>query len=114
MIREILSSIKEIILDYIKHRLFPVTVVVIVIFSILIRRLFVLQIIEGQEHMDNFIYKSEKTLNIDSVRGNIYDRNGKLLAYNELSYSVIYGNGPNISNKAEELDMSENDLKNQI
>ncbi len=114
MIREILSSIKEIILDYIKHRLFPVTVVVIVIFSILIRRLFVLQIIEGQEHMDNFIYKSEKTLNIDSVRGNIYDRNGKLLAYNELSYSVIYGNDPNISNKAEELDMSENDLKNQI
>ena len=60
MIREILSSIKEIILDYVKHRLFPVTVVVIVIFSILIRRLFVLQIIEGKEHMDNFIYKSEK------------------------------------------------------
>lgn len=114
MIREILSSIKEIILDYVKHRLFPVTVVVIVIFSILIRRLFILQIIEGEEHMDNFIYKSEKTLNIDSVRGNIYDRNGKLLAYNELSYSVIYGNDPNISNRAKELDMSENDLKNQI
>ncbi len=114
MIREILSSIKEIILDYVKHRLFPVTVVVIVIFSILIRRLFVLQIIEGEEHMENFIYKSEKTLNIDSVRGNIYDRNGKLLAYNELSYSVIYGNDPNISNRAKELDMSENDLKNQI
>ena len=114
MIREILSSIKEIILDYIKHRLFPVTVVIIVIFSILIRRLFILQIIEGEEHMDNFIYKSEKTLNIDSVRGNIYDRNGKLLAYNELSYSVIYGNDPNISNRAKELGMSENDLKNQI
>ena len=114
MIREILSSIKEIILDYVKHRLFPVTVVVIVIFSILIRRLFVLQIIEGQEHMDNFIYKSEKTLNIDSVRGNIYDRNGKLLAYNELSYSVVYGNDPGIEAKAKELGISENDLKNQI
>ena len=114
MIREILSSIKEIILDYVKHRLFPVTVVVIVLFSILIRRLFVLQIIEGEEHMDNFIYKSEKTLNIDSVRGNIYDRNGKLLAYNELSYSVVYSNDLNIPNRAKELDISENELKNQI
>ena len=56
MIREILHSIKEIILDYVKHRLFPITVLVIVLFFILVRRLFVLQIIEGEEHMENFIY----------------------------------------------------------
>ncbi len=114
MIREILESIKEIILDYVKHRLFPVTVVIIVLFSILINRLFTLQIKEGEEHLNNFIYKSEKTLTIEAVRGNIYDRNGKLLAYNELSYSVTYSNNPGVAAKAEELGISENQLKNQI
>ena len=114
MIREILESIKEIILDYVKHRLFPVTVVIIVLFSILINRLFTLQIKEGEEHLNNFIYKSKKNLTIEAVRGNIYDRNGKLLAYNELSYSVTYSNNPGLSIKAEELGISENQLKNQI
>ena len=114
MIREILESIKEIILDYVKHRLFPVTVVIIVLFSILINRLFTLQIKEGEEHLNNFIYKSKKNLTIEAVRGNIYDRNGKLLAYNELSYSVTYSNNPGLSIKAEELGISENKLKNQI
>ena len=44
MLREILQSIKEIIVDYVKSRLFPVTVVVLVLFSILVHQLFVLQI----------------------------------------------------------------------
>ena len=57
MIFEILTSIKEMIVDYVKHRLFPVTVVFVVLFSILVRRLFILQIVEEKENMDNFIYK---------------------------------------------------------
>ncbi|MDE6024427.1 MAG: hypothetical protein K2G45_03135 [Lachnospiraceae bacterium] len=114
MLREILTSIKEIILDFVKHRLFPVTVLVIVMFFILVKRLFALQIVEGQEHMENFIYKTEKTLTIESVRGNIFDRNGKLLAYNELSYSVVYSNNNNVEAKAKELGISESELKNQI
>lgn len=114
MFKELLASIKEVVLDYVKHRLFPVTVIIIILFSILIRRLFVLQIVEGEEHQDNFKYKSEKTLVVDSVRGKILDRNGKVLAYNELSYSVIYSNDPNISNYANELGVEENELKNQV
>lgn len=114
MLKEILTSLKEIVLDYVKHRLFPVTVIVFVLFGILVHRLFVLQIVEGEEHEDSFKYKSEKTLTIDSVRGNIFDRNGKLLAYNELSYSVVYGNDPNISSYAEEKGMTVNELKNSV
>lgn len=113
-LREILTSIKEIILDYVKHRLFPITALIVVLFCLLVRRLFVLQIIEGDEHMKNFIYKTEKTLTIESVRGNIYDRNGRLLAYNELSYSVIYSNDNSVAQRAKELGMTEADLKNQI
>ncbi|MCM1272150.1 MAG: penicillin-binding transpeptidase domain-containing protein [Clostridium sp.] len=114
LLREILTSIKEIILDFVKHRLFPVTVLVIVMFFILVKRLFALQIVEGQEHMENFIYKTEKTLTIESVRGNIFDRNGKLLAYNELSYSVVYSNNNNVETRAKELGISESELRNQI
>lgn len=114
MIFEILTSIKEMIVDYVKHRLFPVTVVFVVLFSILVRRLFILQIVEGQDHMDNFIYKSEKTLTIEGVRGNIYDRNGKLIAYNKLSFSLVYSNNQNISERAKTLGIPENELKNQI
>lgn len=114
IILEILNSIKEIILDYVKHRLFPITVLIVVMFFILVRRLFVLQIIEGDKHVENFTYKSQKTLTIESVRGNIKDRNGKLLAYNELSYSVIFSNDPNLANIAASKGMEENDLKNEI
>ncbi len=114
MLREILESIKEVVLDYVKHRLFPITALIVVLFCVLIRQLFVLQIVEGQEHMDNFTYKSKKTLVIDSVRGNIRDRNGKLLAYNELSYSVIFSNDNALAAIAEQKGVDENTLKNDI
>ncbi len=114
MIWEIIQSIKETILDYIKHRLFPITVIIIVMFILLVKQLFTLQIVEGQKHMENFTYKSKKTLTIESVRGNIYDRNGKLLAYNELAYSVVFSNDTAIVAAAEAKGMDENQLKNEI
>ena len=112
--KEIFLSVMEIILDYVKHRLFPLTVVFVVLFSILIHRLFVLQIVEGKEHLDNFVYKSEKTLMIDSVRGKILDCNGKVLAYNDLSNAVVFSNDPNLENRANALGLSTNELKNNI
>ncbi|MBO5389828.1 MAG: hypothetical protein J6A59_17170, partial [Lachnospiraceae bacterium] len=114
MIWEILQSIKETILDYIKHRLFPITVLIIVMFVMLIKQLFTLQIVEGEKHMENFTYKSKKTLTIESVRGEIYDRNGKLLAYNELAYSVVFSNDTAITAAAAAKGVSENALKNEI
>lgn len=55
---------------------------------ILLQRLFTLQIINGQEYADNFTLRTTKERTIKSTRGNIYDRNGNILARNELSYSV--------------------------
>ena len=101
MIWEIINSIKETVLEYMKHRLFPITCLILVMFGALINQLFTLQIVEGQEHVENFTYKSKKTLTIDSVRGEIYDRNGKLLAYNELAYSVVFSNDTAITAVAE-------------
>ena len=56
--------------------------------GVLLYRCYVLQIIRGQDYLDNFVLQQEKSRDIISTRGNIYDRNGNLLAYNELAYSV--------------------------
>ncbi len=56
--------------------------------SVLIARLFQLQIIEGESYADDFADTTTKSRVIKSTRGNIYDVNGVLLAYNELSNSV--------------------------
>lgn len=82
------SDIKDFILSVVKSRLFVLTIVFIVLFSILIERLFTLQIVKGEEYLDKYVLKTERQQTISSTRGNIYDRNGKLLAYDELAYSV--------------------------
>jgi len=56
--------------------------------SILIYRIFELQIVNGQEYLSKFQLKINKDIDIPSTRGKIFDRNGELLAYNELAYSV--------------------------
>lgn len=75
-----------------KIRLKRTTVLVLVfcaMFAVLIQRLFSLQIIHGKEYADNFELNITKERTIKGTRGNILDRNGKALAYNQLSYSII-------------------------
>ncbi|MCR5458920.1 MAG: penicillin-binding protein [Acetatifactor sp.] len=62
--------------------------VVIGLCAVLIHRCFQLQIVHGEEYLNEFLLMTQKTRDVSSARGNIYDRNGKLLAYNELAYSV--------------------------
>lgn len=114
MIKELLRAMKEYIIEYISHRLFIVSVIIFVLFAMLIARLFKLQIIEGEEHLNNFTYKSKKTLTVEASRGNIFDCNGKLLAYNQLAYSVTFENSTKLTEIAAENNVSENSLKNSI
>lgn len=63
-------------------------------FFALLYRVFYLQIVKGAEYQETFALKLEREVTTASTRGNIYDRNGELLAYSELSYSVaIEDNG---------------------
>lgn len=71
-----------------KSRLFPISVIFIMLFSLLIHQLFLLQIVKGEQYEKESEYRDEKPRELKSTRGNILDRNGKLLAYDELSYSV--------------------------
>lgn len=106
---------KEKFLDLVDHqRLLVLMIFALVLFVLLIYRLFVLQIIEGEEHMENFTYKIQKTITKNGIRGNIYDCNGKLLAYNKLAYSVTFQNDTAFATLAKENNTSENAEKNKV
>lgn len=63
-------------------------VLFVLLSAALINRLYNLQIINGASYRTNFNLQMTKTRTIKSTRGNIYDRNGNVLASNELSYSL--------------------------
>ena len=69
-------------------RIYVLLLVIFLLSSLLTARLFYLQIINGEETLEEFTLKIQKERTINSSRGNIYDRNGVLLAYNELAYNV--------------------------
>lgn len=82
------ERIKDAIYRIVKSRLFVLILAFCILFAVLINRVFYLQIVKGQDYLDNYKLQIRKTREIAGTRGNIYDRNGKLLAYNELAYSV--------------------------
>lgn len=114
LLKDLYISFKEITLEYIKSRVFPITLLIIVLFILLINRLFTLQIEQGEQFTESFEVKSEKTLTVNSIRGNIYDVNGNLLAYNEISYTLTFGNSTALPEVAKSLNLSESKLKNRI
>lgn len=78
----------------IKSRLLVSATVMILLFAALLWRMFDLQILKGEEYQNNYTFRIVKERTLNSTRGNIYDRDGTLLAYNELAYSIaIEDNG---------------------
>ncbi len=63
-------------------------IVVIVISVIFIATLFNLQIVNGENYREQSEKRMLRTKNIIAPRGEIYDRNGVILATNKLSYDV--------------------------
>ena len=93
------ERIKEHFIRIVTSRLTIMVLVALGLSGFLIYRLFDLQIIRGADFLNDFILQSKKTREVNSTRGNIYDCNGELLAYNELAYSVkiedVYETGKN-------------------
>ncbi|ROR29142.1 penicillin-binding protein 2 [Mobilisporobacter senegalensis] len=84
MLDNFLEGLKRII----KSRLMPVSIIYFLLFFTIIYQLFHLQIVNGDEYNNEMELKTEIKRDLKSTRGNIRDRTGKLLAYNELSYTV--------------------------
>lgn len=85
-----LDTIKDMLKSFFASRLLPVAVVFILLFSVLVNRLFELQIADTDTYASQTAKRTEKTKSIKATRGNIYDCNGKLLAYNKLSYNISF------------------------
>ncbi len=82
------DDIKENFIKFITSRAVIVSFVLFTLACIMIYRLFSLQIINGEYYLDSFKLRIKKEKTISAARGNIYDRNGNLLAYNELANAV--------------------------
>lgn len=74
--------------NWYKQRVIGILVCVIAAFSILLMRLFFLQVIKGEEYKRLSENNSIRLQNIDPSRGMIFDRRGKLLVDNRPSFDV--------------------------
>ena len=79
----------EKLISFLTSRILVMIALMVAIAIVMIHRVFDLQIVHGEEYMDSFETRIRKEKTIEGARGNIYDRNGKLLAYNELAHSVV-------------------------
>lgn len=90
MVNRIWKRIRENVRKLLESRLFVLILVFCILFAVLVSRLFYLQIVKGEYYLNNYELQIRKTRTIPGTRGNIYDRNGNLLAYNDLAYAVTF------------------------
>lgn len=83
-------KIKKIIKKIQLKRTTVLLLVFILMAFVLVRQLFDLQIIQGENYINEFQTRTTKTRVLKSARGNIYDKNNKLIASNVLSYSLTF------------------------
>lgn len=76
--------------DKTTSRMLILSVLFVVFGFILIRRLFDLQIMNGEAYLNDFTMQIKKETTIPSTRGCIYDSAGNLIAYNKLAYDVTF------------------------
>lgn len=81
---------KELFGKFFHSRVAVMTAVLCICFSLLIGRVFYLQILHGDEYQEDYTLSILKEVSTTATRGSIYDRNGNLLAYDELCYAVTF------------------------
>lgn len=94
-------DIKDFLKKFFSSHLFVLAAVFIVFFGIILARIFTLQVVNGKSYQENFSLKIQMKQPINAARGNIYDKNGKLLAYNELAYSISINDSTTYSSTKE-------------
>lgn len=107
MLDVILDKIKE----FFSSRLVPLMLIFLILFGILIHRVFEMQIIEGNTGSGEEEYYNTVYRDIKSTRANIYDRKGKLLAYNELKYAVAISESALLTTNAQKNAMIDKLIK---
>ena len=92
--------------------------VLIALFCILsflvVQRLFVLQIVKGEDYLNNYTLSIRKTVTTQGTRGTIYDRDGEILATNRLAYSVQIEDNGSYENRTQKNEMINNTINKVI
>lgn len=86
--QKLIKEIFEIVLSVVKSRIFILGLICAILMSVLVYRVFNLQIVNSDKYVSEYNQQSEKTRYYTGTRGNIYDAEGNLLAYNKPIYSV--------------------------
>ena len=74
------KKLKKILSRFFQSRSVILSILMIAVAFVLIRRLFDLQIINGESYQENYNLQITRETTIPSTRGCIYDSNGDLLA----------------------------------
>ena len=89
-----------------KKKLIFLNILTYLLFSIIIGRLFYLQIIDNNYYLEKLSSRNNKIVYEDSnLRGRIYDKNNKLLVDNKLILTIYYQNTDNLS-RDEEIELA--------
>ncbi len=71
-------------------RMLILSVLFVALALVVIRRLFDLQIVNGESYLNDFTLQIKRSTSIPSTRGCIYDSDGNPIAYNRLAYNVTF------------------------
>ncbi len=88
MFNTLFDKLKKGLSRLVKNRVLLTGAILGVLALVLLIRLFALQIVRGAQYYDRYMNTTKKEIAIPAMRGNIYDRNGILLAGNRVVYSV--------------------------
>ena len=80
--------------EWLSSRLIPIAILYVVLAGVLIFQLYRIQILDADKVAEEEEYRSTRERQTASTRGLIYDSEGRVLAYNELSYSVLLEDSP--------------------
>ena len=83
-----MSTAKEVDSGLEKWRFRVIYGILAIVFFVYIVRLFSLQIINGQAYLSQSEENRIKNVSVQTQRGNIYDRNGYVLAQNTAAFNV--------------------------
>ena len=76
------------ILSLLRARIAPMILIFVLMLSTIIVRLFSLQIVNGESYLSVLNESVKKTMSVPAARGRIFDKNGILLAYNDMAFAV--------------------------
>lgn len=88
MLKDYLELFREWLYGVLRSRIFALGVICMALMGILVVRLYDLQIQKGSGYYETYVARTKKEIQTPAVRGNIYDRNGNLLAGNEVVYNL--------------------------